>query len=546
MIKIKYKNLIRRNIAGTIIPLFALLLPLFIAFMGLASDLTYYGTLRSTLERATDASVRAGRQSYKHLGKDPGLAVNDAIRVFRMNILNTIGGGNYYASTGYKTPTILTYTQTFTQSDGLSTVFRGSSIDFTATIDLGATARTITVTSMLTPKPFFLNIANPITISRLQYLIGSPKDIVLVVDISREDRLKTIKTYVGRADRNVAMGMASTFDDVILFQTQSRANIPPSITPPDANGYNLTNILIRDVINNTPGYDIPTAATYSDGTSIYRNDPPRGFVTNNYPDHSTLYRNTLTGNRISELSMLMGISAEDLTLAQSYSDNQAAGAQLATYFNRAAAHIEPIASLSYGAMVFADEIQGSLRHRFALVTYASNSQIFDWTDNWQATELEYSNMGGRSVVRTLPFSNFSTDFSAVANRLVVQTTGGQGSNMSDPFLINNYPNGTTDIRDALNNANSLFNSGSSAFERIVILYASNDPQTGYAPVGTAVASLVANGVTVYSIVSTISLTPSDVTNFQTAIEGNGGEPVIFVTDPVDIDNAFLQVADDLT
>ncbi len=530
----------RKNISGSIIPLFAILLTALIGLIGLSTDLTYSGMVRSSIERACDASVRAGRQSYKKLGKDPGLALNDAARVFRMNIANQIGGANVVASTGYKTPTTLSYSYTYTTADGISNVFRGQSVSFQTDIDL--TAQTITVTGMVTPQTFFSTNNQPVTIYRLQYLIGSPKDIVLVVDLSREDRLKTFKTYVGTADRDDGM-TTMTYNDVILYQAMSNKGAPIV-----ANGYTISGFNIRDVLYNTPGVDIDTAATYTDGFPCYKVDGARGWVTNNFPYDDTRLRTTLSGYRISELMALLGmgtISAADAAIETSYTNNQGTVAQIQAYFNQAAPHIESTASVQYGAMIFADELAGSLKHRFALVTYSTTAKTADWTQNFMAMDMETNNMS-RQVTTTFPFYNFTTTFTDVSNKLAIVDNGGTGLTMASPLLLNGFPNSTTDIRDGLNAANSLFNSGSSTFERIVILFASNDPSHSYAVLGTTVANLVANGVTVYSIVLTLSLPPGEKASFQSAIENNGGEPVIFVDDPADVDNAFLTIADDIT
>ena len=535
----KLNNKIKRNSSGVIIPIVVVFSLALIPMLGLAADFSYSGIVRSSLERAVDSAARAGKQGYLRYGYDPGLAVNEAARVFKMNIANTVVPGTFYSSTGTNTPTTLTYTNTFTTADGISGIFNSSSIALTVTTDL--TLKTITVTGSLTQMSFFTNSDTPtITVSRKETgLTGTPKDIVLLVDVSQQNKLQTIMTYIGMGSRIAtgSMNMADNYDDLIFYQSQADL-MSMSFT---ANGYDIMDQALTDVVINTPDTDIPTSATYTTGKAVYVNDSSRGWVTNNATSNSGLSRQTLAGYRVSELASL-SVSTQDKELATTYNNNRGTSSQVASYFNQASSHIEPFGSVTYGIMAFTNTLTSS-SHSLALVTYESSSTSYSRTINDTDSDLQGSN-AGKFLTITIPFYTLTTTFSNIVNNITISATSGTGSSMSDPLIVNSYPPGNTaDIDSGLLAAQSVLSASTNA--KVIVLYAGAVPSHTWAALGSTVASLVSSDIKVYSVILTSNLTSSDITDFTTQIEGNGGQTIQFVSDPAALDDAFTTVANDL-
>ncbi len=532
--KIKIKNIKREN-QGTVIPFVVMLFVALVPMLGLAGDFTYSAMLRSDIERAVDSACKAGKQGYKTFNRDPGLAINDAARVFKMNITNQINVGDFQGSTGMDTPSTLSYNMVFTQSDGLSQIFQGQPITYTSNIDL--TSKTITVTGSITQQPILAVGNNPtITITRQRSLVGNPKSIVLVVDDSREDRLKTVRTYIGTARRDDGMTM-TTFTDVIFYQSQNTVAGSSFV----ANGFTIDMLMLTEVVINTPNFDIPTGATYTTGRPIYINDPARGWCTNNAADNTGLFRNILTGFRVSELATIMGLSAQDAQLATTWARNLGTSAQVTTYFNQAAPHIEPFGSVTFGIMAFINVFGTSTTHMLALITFAATADTLDTVQNFTAADLQ-SGGNNKQIARTLPFNTFTTTYNTILNRATIVSAGGVGTS-ADRMMITAYPNGTTDVRDGLLTAQSLL--AGETTEKVVVLYVANDPTSSFASIGSTVASLVASSIRVYTVLNTAALTAGQTASYISQIESNGGQTVIQVSNPADIDDAFTQIADEL-
>ena len=145
---------LQRNATGTIMPLAITFIAALIPLAGLSVDIGYFGILRSSMEKATEAAAVAGAQEYFRNKADAGKAVNATTRAFKMNIADDTMVGNFYNATGPGQPSTLTYTKTFTQADGIKAFYRESPITLTVmtSLDRGK----ISVTSNLTPKPFFI------------------------------------------------------------------------------------------------------------------------------------------------------------------------------------------------------------------------------------------------------------------------------------------------------------------------------------------------------------------------------------------------------
>lgn len=530
--KIKYG----RYESGTIIPFVVMLFVALVPMFGLAGDFTYGAMLRSDIEKAVDASVKAGKQGYKTFNRDPGLAVNDAARVFKMNITNQVSVADLQGSTGMDTPTTLTYNMIFTQADALNQIFQGQPITYTTTIDLNA--KTITVSGSITQKPFFeLGNTPVITITKQKSLVGNPKSIVLVVDDSAENNNRTIMSYIGSARRDDGMTM-TTFTDVIFYQSQA----PSGAASFTANGFTIDMLMLTEVVINTPNVDIPTTAQYTTTRPMYINDAARGWCTNNALSNAGLFRNALTGFRVSELAALMTITPQDQQLATTYANNLGTDPQVTAYFNQAATHIEPFGSVTFGIMAFINAFGTSTTHRLALVTFAATSDNFDTTQNISVSELQAGG-SNKQIARTLPFNTFTTTYNTILNRATIVSAGGTGG-MGDRMRITAYPDGTTDVRDGLLTAQNIL--ASETTEKVVVLYVADAPTSSFASIGSTVASLVASGIRVYTVLNTFALTATEITNYTNQIQSNGGQTVLTASDPAALDNAFTSIANELT
>ena len=536
-----------RNYSGSVLPIAVLLISALVPLTGLAVDISYFGILRGTLEKATEAASVAGAQEYFRNKADAGKAVNETVRAFKMNITKDTMTGNFQNSTGPGNPSTFTYSKTFTQNDNLSNVFRGSDVTITVMTDINRGR--ITVSSELIPKPLFVPfLANGAKINITRVAELPPFDVVLVVDLSGSMRFATVNSYIGSAYRQVIgmSGLGTLYTDVVLYQSQDENwRVNSTIT---ANGYVTTISSITDVVINTPGTDIPTDASYSTGKSIYTNDPDRGFIVNS--NNSTgLRRTALTGYRISELAGL-NINAQDKQLAQTYADNAINSANFTTYFNRAAAYIEPQVSAVYGVMAFIDTVKmyGAAALKLGLVTFESNSYTNDRSSSWTCTELRSTNTSKR-MDRILPYVKLidPVDYHTIVDNLTIKSTGGNGL-LTSPMMVYSYPNGGTNINAGLDNAKSTLDRSdrSSSAEKIIILFTDGEPTHTFSALGTKVKSLTDAGVKIYSIVLTLAVTQSTIDQFKYQMETVGkAEPVIFINDPAKLKDAFLQIADDL-
>ena len=108
MIKINIKSFYR-NSRGVILPLAAVLAVTIVSLCGVGTDISYYGILRSSVEKATEAASVAGAQEYFRSKADAGKAINSTMRVFKMNVSKDTSVGNYYPSTGSGRTPSLTY-----------------------------------------------------------------------------------------------------------------------------------------------------------------------------------------------------------------------------------------------------------------------------------------------------------------------------------------------------------------------------------------------------------------------------------------------------
>lgn len=544
----KIVNNLKRNNSGSILPMAVLLLTTLVTLSAAGVDMSYYGQVRSSLEKATEAASVAGAQEYFRNGADAGKAVNETVRVYKMNVTEDTMVGNYYSSTGMGQPSTLTYSKTFVAGDGLKAVFREQPVKVTVKTDLNRGK--ITVTSETDAKPYFAQIVTSnkkIKVTKEAEL--PPYDVVFVVDLSGSMRFATLNTYIGSAYVNVQgmSGMGTLYNDVILYQSQSQPlGINSMIT---ANGLVTTIQSFTDRIINTPGYDIPTSATYTTGKPIYINNPDRGFIVNT--DNSiNLYRTNLSGYRISNLES-QNVSNEDKTVAQTYADNRSTTSSVVdAYLNRAAPYIEPQASAAFGVKSFIDTVKvyGTAALKLALVTFESNSYINDRVSTWTCSELEGAN-SSKYMRRTLPYSALISpvDFDTITGKLTIMATGGYGS-QSNPLIVNSYPNGGTNINQGLDNARTtLNNSDRPSSEKIIILFTDGEPTAHtFSALGQKVKSLTDANIKVYSIVLTLAVSQSSINSFEYQVETVGkAEPVIFISDPAKLKDAFVQIADDL-
>lgn len=545
-IKLKFENLLRSS-SGVMAPLIVMLLPVTILFCGLSVDIGYFSILRSNLEKASEAASIAGAREYFLNGADAGMAINLTTNVFRMNVTNGTVAMQYHNDTGAGQPETLTYTRTFTEADSLNNIYRGSNITFTTMTDLERGK--ITVTSSLTPKPFFSQaITGNSTISITREAELPPYDVVFVVDLSGSMRFATFNTYIGTASRRLTSGgMSMSYNDVILYQGQEQSYGNGDVIM--ANGYNTTITSIDDVVVNSPGTDIPTDATYSDGTSVYISDSDRGYIVNT-ENSTNLHRFALSGYRVSELSGL-GVSMEDQGLAQSYSDNQSNdSATLATYFDRAANYIEPAASATFGVMTFIDTVKtyGASALQIGLVTFESDASTSDSTSTITSSELQGGGSSKR-LSRTRPYIMLvePASFDSVYEKLTVKSLGGIGT-MSDPLITYSYPEGGTNINAGLDDAlTTLNNSTRTNPEKVIILFTDGEPTShSFTALGNKILSLTESGIKVYSIVLTLAIDQDTIDDFSYQVETRGmAEPVVFINDPARLKDAFKQIATDL-
>ena len=535
-----------RNFQGAILPLAIMLVAALIPLAGLSVDIGYYGILRGNLEKATEAASVAGAQEYFRSGADAGMAVNTTVRVFKMNITSDTMVGNYHRSTGMGRPARLSYSKTFTSSDGVNNFYRGADVELEITTDLNRGK--VSVTSMVTPNPFFAHfMRNAAMISITKEAELPPYDVVFVVDLSGSMRFATVNTYIGSAYRQpISGGRRRLYNDVVLYQSQRQSwNRNSRIT---ANGYRTTIRNITDVIINTPGTDIPSTAAYSNGNMIYVRDADRGFIVNT--DRSIgLRRTDLTGLRISEL-MNSPISAEDRRLAQTFSDNRSRNSMtVQNYFNRAAPYIEPIASATYGVMTFIDTVRiyGTAALNVGLVTFSSRSRTSNSSSTSSASELR-TNGSSKRIRHTYPYLRLDgpSRFAQIVDRLTIMATRGNGTR-SSPLTTYSYPNGGTNINAGLDTAKrTLDRSNRRSSEKIIILFTDGAPSHSFSSLGRKVKSLTDDGITIYSVVLTLAVNQNTIDQFRRQIETVGqAEPVIFINNPARLKDAFIQIADEL-
>ncbi len=538
-------NKLQRNISGTIVPIAITFIAALIPLTGLSVDLGYFGILRSNMEKATEAAAVAGAQEYFRNQADAGKAVNATTRTFKMNISDDTMVGNYYNATGMGQPATLTYTKTFTEADGNSTFYRGSPITLTVTTNLARGKISVTASTKL--KPFFLTFLDKtITVTKEAEL--PPMDVVFVIDLSGSMRFATFSTYIGSAYRQVVgmSGLGTLYTDVVLFQSQDQLYGTNSMIT--ANGYVTTIASITDVIVNTPAFDIPSNATYTSGKSVYTNNSDRGFIVN--ADMAVgLYRNALTGYRISELAGL-AISNEDKNLLQSYNNNRSLDPNVVTpYFTMLAPYIEPIASASYGVMAFIDTVRtyGTAALKVGLVSFSTSSYRTDTSTTVNTTEYEGNNLSKR-IRTTYPYIGLVSppSFDTIIQRITIMSTGGNGTVIT-PINTYSWPDGGTNINAGLDNAKwTLDQSDRPSAEKFIILFTDGEPSHSFTQLGTKVKSLTDAGIKVYSVVLTLAVSQSTIDQFEYQLESVGkAEPVIFINNPANLKEAFMQIADEL-
>lgn len=541
-----------RNISGSILPIAVMLLTTIVTLSAAGIDMSYYGNIRSSLESATEAASVAGGQEYFRNGADAGKAINETIRIYKMNISNDTMIGNYHQSTGMGQPSTLTYSKIFTVSDGLRNLYREQPITVTVMTDLNRGK--ITVTSEVKAKPYFAQIFTPNTLIKVTREAELPPyDVVFVVDLSGSMRFATVYSYVGTARRKPAgaLGLGTPFTDVIITQANDFNLLIGSWIR--ANGFDTRIVSISDIIINTPGFDIPPDATYSNGTRIYVDDPERGPIVNPIGTN-TFNRNVLTGLRISELAVA-NVTAQDRQLAQSYADNRSSNnATFTNYFNMAAPFIEPHASTVFGVMSFIDTVRmyGAAALQLGLVTFSNNSSLNDASQTESSSYFirqspRASNLR-KNVRTTFPYLNLlnPSSFTTITDRLTIMSTGGLGT-LANPIMTYSYPYNGTNINAGLNNARTtLSNSNRPNSEKIIILFTDGEPSHSWDALGQNVKSITDSGIKVYSIVLTLVIPPASINEFRRQVEEIGkGEPIIFISDPARLKDAFLQIADEL-
>lgn len=546
MMKINIKSFYR-NSRGVILPLSALLAVTIVSLCGVGTDISYYGIVRASVEKATEAASVAGAQEYFRSKADAGKAINSTIRVFKMNISKDTSVGNYYPSTGSGRTPSLSYSRTFTVSDSLSGLFRGSPIK--VTVVTNQSRGKISVTSEITAKPLFSQIFGLDTkmkITREAEL--PPYDVVFVVDESGSMRFATVNTYIGTAwVEQVGMaGTAMLLNDVVLYQSQSRRWGRGSMIT--ANGLVTTIVSITDVLINSPNVDIHIFATYDNGRRMYLYDPERDYITNTLNSQG-LRRTALTGLRL-DPARLFSLPDEARQLYDTFYKNRSiVGGDFANYFNVAAKQIEPHASTVYGVMSFIDtvKIYGTSALKLGLATFSTNSYSSDMTF---VTWSDQMKSGARIVSRNLvPYVNLvnPSGFNEIVDKLTIMTSGNALGLPNSPIGVNSYPDGGTNINQGLMTAErTLNNSDRPGAERVIILFTDGEPTHSFTALGNEVKRLTDRGIRIYSIVLTLAISQSSVNNFKDAMENRGmAEPVVFIDDPAKLDEAFMQIADEL-
>ena len=538
----------KRNFKGTIIPMAVALIAAIVPLCALSVDVGYFGVLRGNLEKAVEASAVAGAQEYFRSRADAGKAVNAGARVFKMNISDDTMSGNYYSSTGAGQPSSLTYSKTFTQADGLNNFYREAPVNFKITTNLDRGK--VSVTAEIVPKPFFAQfLASAATIKVTREAELPPMDVVFVIDLSGSMRFATFSTYIGSAYRQVVgmSGLGTLYSDVVLFQSEDQLFGTNSMIT--ANGYVTTIASITDVIVNSPGFDIPSNATYTTGMTVYTNDPDRGAIVNAAMAVG-LYRTALTGYRVSELAGLP-IANEDKGLAQSYANNRSLDSNVITpYFNMLAPYIEPVSSASYGVRAFIDTVRtyGTAALKIGLCSFSSSSSSTNTAYTVNTAEYEGNNLS-KSIRTTFPYIELVSpvDFNTVTQKITIMSSGGNGTAIL-PITTFGFPDGGTNINAGLDNGKLILDrSDRPSSEKIIILFTDGEPTShSFTQLGQKVKSLTDAGIKVYSIVLTLAIAQSVIDQFEYQVESVGkAEPVLFINDPANLKDAFLQIADEL-
>lgn len=549
MLKIKRKFF--RSIRGTILPAAALFVAVIIPLCGITVDVSYMGILRGSLDRATEAAAVAGANEYFRSMADAGRAVDETMRVFKMNVSNDSTVGRYHSATGAGRPQTYEFSRTFSESDGIQIIYRGQPISLTTMTELNRGK--VTVTSEVTPKPFFSQIFStptPIKITKTAEL--PPYDIAFVYDLSGSMRFATNMTFIGSAWREDIRTMTSVFlADVILYQSQDENWGQGTMIT--SGRYTITIDMITDSVINTPSVDIDQNARYDNGRPMYINDPKRGLITNTENSRG-LRRTVLSGLTLAEARL---DGQEGLGLFNSATANRLSTRtrEFRDYFNQAAAYIEPQASATYGVMSFIDTVRiyGTAQLNLALVTFQTRSLLKNYWEPQGAWELRSATSGWlRRINNTYPYVMLvePRDFNDITDALTIMHNGGLGLSLH-AFQVNSYPNGGTNISDGLENAWETFQRSGRRNrnpQRVIILFTDGDPTGGdsYPRLGRTVRNLTDQGVTVYSIVLTLAVGQGTINNFRNAVENVGmAEPVIFVNNPQQIDDAFINIANDL-
>lgn len=567
-----------RNNLGVILPTAILFLAALIPLCGLSIDVGYYGTLRGNLERATEAAATSGAETYFRTSADAGLAANEAAKVFKMNITSGIVTNNQFGASGQSTS--MNYSATYSSADGISSLFRQNSI--TLNIAADRSQGSFSVSTQHTLNPFFASFLSPsartITIARE---IKIPKyDVVLLNDLSDSMKSQTIKTFVGRAwiadcsggsprhtharvatIRNRTAGTCSPSsleNDVILYQAQSRIwDETAGMNTISSTDYDVTIDEITDVVVNSPGSDINGTATYDDGTRIYTDAPDGSYITN-FSGTNGLARTNLTGIQVSDLSMTTSISYEDRQLEQTFSDNNNNNSRsFATYFQRASAYIEPHASLVRAIRSFTDKLSpfdttGSNGLKLALATYGDR-YASGQAEDFQENDLSSKGSTNRKkyMRRVLPSYQLSStnDYNAIINGLNIAQSAvrGNGKSMTSrviadsfPFGENHFSEGTTAVQDTFLASPRKTDPN---VEKVVVIFTSSKPTDS--DFRSQIGSLHSQGIKIHTILLANKMSASDITDFKSDVESQGGEPVIVITDPLKLKEAFAHVADEL-
>lgn len=552
-----------RNISGSILPIAVLLLLTLITLSAAGINIGYSSTLRSVLERAASASATAGAQKYFRTGADAGLAINEMLRVMKVNISNDPNIGTFYASTG--TGSTVSYTQTFGESDNLKGIFRGQTIQIDVSTDKDNGE--VKVKATVIPKPYFagIQLSNvPIIIEKDAKL--APSSIALALDLSSSMKTKSIKTFIGKA--NVSpVGQpenAVAYDDVVLFQSQDQIyNDGDTIT---ANGLSVQITDITDVFINNPD-DLSSSDTFDNGASIFASDPTRGYIANvNAPSGSV--RKTLSGFRVSELSA-KSISSQDKAITQSYSNNRSTDSTIAVdYFNSVASYIEPYNTVNSALKDFLNAVSlSSSSAMVAVATFNDNSHSSTFTYDTDDTTLKAAS-SAKQESNTLPYNGLSggslahggiidyilglqsayaisasNDFDGIIDGLTTKATGLSFNRLQ----INSLPNGGRDQVAGLRSAKAALDDSNVTGGRTIVLLTSGAPSDGdFNRLGDEIKSLTDDGYKIYTILLSSDLTQETIDQFKEAVEETGkAEPLISVNNPNNLSNALQGIASDL-